>query len=172
MHRLKATGHPNQVFFAATTQEEIGSRGARTAADVIRPDLGISIEAGITAQGHGRNPEETQGRMGAGPSVFLYDYSQLPNRRLVALIKAVAGAKAIPLQFDLVQNYIDDSAEIQKSGSGVPTVNLAVPVRYTHSHNGIIDRADFDAMVDLVVSLIQKLDGETVAAVRDFEPRP
>lgn len=170
MRRLKAEGHPNQVFFAATTQEEIGLRGAHTAADMIKPDIGIAIEGGITGDSPGRNPEETQTRLGDGPGLFVYDSSALPNRRLSALTKETAKAKGIPLQLDLVQGYGDDSAEIQKSNGGVPTVNLVVPARYTHAHNGVIDRADFDRMVELVVAMIRRMDAPTVAKLRDFTP--
>ena len=172
MRRLKASGHPNQIFFAATTQEEVGLRGAHSAADMIKPDIGIAIEGGITGDSPGRSPEETQARLGAGPGIFLYDSSALPNRRLTAMTKEVARSNGIPLQLDLVQGYGDDSSEIQKSTGGAPTVNLVVPARYTHAHNGVIDRADFDGMVNLVVALLQKLDGPTVAHLRDFTPEP
>ena len=171
LRRLKASGHPNQVFVAATVQEEVGLRGARTAADLIKPDIGIAIEGGIAGDSPGRNQEETQATLGAGPGIFLYDSSTLPNRKLVALVRSVAAAKHIPLQKDLVQGYGDDSAAIQATSGGVPTVNLVVPARYTHAHNGIIDRADFDGMVDLVVALIQRLDAGSVADLRDFAPR-
>jgi endoglucanase len=170
LQKLAAISHPNQLFVAATTQEEIGLRGAHTAADMIKPNIGIAIEGGITGDVFGGHPEETQVKLGAGPGLFLYDSSALPNRKLTALIKAVAAEKHIPLQLDLVQGYGDDSAEIQKSNGGVPTVNLVVPVRYTHVHNGIMNRHDFDQMVDLVVALIQKLDASTVAKIRDFSP--
>jgi putative aminopeptidase FrvX len=171
LRRLKESGHPNRLFVAATVQEEIGLRGARTAADLIKPDIGIAIEGGITGDSPGRNPEETQADLGAGPGIFLYDSSTLPNRKFVALVDEVAAAKHIPLQRDLVQGYDDDSAAIQATAGGVPTVNLVVPARYTHAHNGIIDRADFDRMVDLVVALIQRLDAKTVAEIRDFAPK-
>lgn len=170
LRRLRASGHPNQLFVAATVQEEVGLRGARTAADLIKPDIGIAIEGGITGDGIGRNPEETQAVLGAGPGIFLYDSSTLPNRRFVALVRDVAAAKGIPLQRDLVQGYGDDSAAIQATAGGVPTVNLVVAVRYTHAHNGILDRADFDRMVDLVVALIGRLDAPMVAHLRDFAP--
>ena len=170
LRRLRASGHPNQLFVAATVQEEVGLRGARTAADLIKPDIGIAIEGGITGDGIGRNPEETQAVLGAGPGIFLYDSSTLPNRRFVALVRDVAAAQNIPLQRDLVQGYGDDSAAIQAPAGGVPTVNHVVAARYTHAHNGIIDRADFDRMVDLVVALIGKLDTPTVARLRDFAP--
>ena len=172
LRRLAKAGHPNQLFVAATTQEEIGLRGAHTAAEVIKPDIGIAIEGGITGDSPGRNPEETQAVLGGGPGIFLYDTSALPNRRMVALTEQVAADLHIPLQRDLVQGYGDDSAEIQKSNGGVPTVNLVVPVRYTHAHNGVMDRADFDRMVDLVVAMIQRIDARTAAHLRDFTPGP
>jgi endoglucanase len=172
MSRLRASGHPNQIFFAATTQEEIGLRGAHSAADVIKPDIGIAIEGGVTGDSPGRTPFNSQIKLGAGPGLFLYDTSALPGRRLTALIRETAKAKSIPLQLDLVTGYGDDSAEIQKSNGGVPTVNLVIPVRYTHAHNGVMDRGDFDRTVDLVVALLQKLDAPTVARLRDFTPEP
>src|SRR5471032_2106701 len=171
MRRLATLPHANQIVWTITTQEEVGLRGAHTAADVIKPELAIAIEGGITGDVFPGRPEETQVRLGAGPGIFLYDSSALPNRKLTALVKQTAVEKSLPLQLDLVQGYGDDSAELQKSNGGVPTVNLVVPIRYTHSHNGIMNRRDFDQMVDLLVALLQKLDAPAVARVRDFTPQ-
>jgi putative aminopeptidase FrvX len=170
LKRLAAEGHPNQLFVAATTQEEIGLRGAHTAADVIRPDIGIAIEGGMTGDQPGTHPDETNAKLGGGPDIFIYDASSLPNRKLVAFLKQVAGQANIPIQPDLVSGYGDDSAEMQKSDGGAPTVNIGVPVRYMHVHNGIMDRRDFDQTVDLVVDMIKKMDAAEVARLRDFTP--
>jgi endoglucanase len=145
-------------------------RGAESAAAVVKPDLAIAIEGGITGDVYGGRPEETQVRLGAGPGIFLYDSSALPNRKLTALVKQTAAEKKIPLQLDLVQGYGDDSAELQRSNGGVPTINMVVPVRYTHAHNGVMNRRDFDQMVELLVGVLQKLDGATVTRLRDFTP--
>jgi putative aminopeptidase FrvX len=171
MRRLAGSPHPNQIFYTATVQEEIGLRGAHTASQVIKPEIGIALEGGVVKDAPGTHPEESQVILGSGPGLFLYDSSALPNRKLVAFVKQVAAEKSIPLQLDLVQGYGDDSAEIQKSNGGVPTVNLVVPARYTHAHNGVINRRDFDQMVDLLVALLQKLDANTVARIRDFTPQ-
>src|SRR6202158_56600 len=48
MRRLASLPHPNQIFWAITTQEELGLRGAHTAVEVIKPEVGIAIEGGIT----------------------------------------------------------------------------------------------------------------------------
>ncbi len=170
MRRMAALPHANQIIYAITTQEEVGLRGAHTASDAIKPELGIAIEGGITGDVFGGKAEETQAKLGAGPGIFLYDSSAMPNRKLTQFVKATAAGKNLPLQLDLVQGYGDDSAEIQKSNSGVPTVNLVVPVRYTHAHNGIMNRGDFDRTVELVVALLQGLDAPTVAKIRDFAP--
>ncbi len=170
MERLKVTGHPNQIFFVATVQEEIGLRGARTATAIVKPDIGIAIEGGVTGDAGGAHPEESQVKLGHGPGLFLYDSSALPNRKLVSLIRKVAGEAGVPLQFDLVQGYGDDSAEMQTVAGGAPTVNLIVPARYTHVHTGVINRHDFDQTVDLVVALLRRLDAKTVADLRDFTP--
>ena len=170
MRRLQSEPHPNQLVWAITTQEEIGLRGAHTAADAIKPELGIAIEGGITGDVFPGHPEETQAVLGGGPVLFVYDSSALPNRKLSALVKQTAADRKLPLQLDLVQGYGDDSAEIQKSTAGVPTVNLLVPARYTHAHNGVINRRDFDQTVELLVSMLKTLDAKAVAAIRDFTP--
>lgn len=170
MKRLAAGHHPNQLFFVASTQEEIGLRGAHTAAAVVQPDIGIALEAGVTGDVFGGHPEESQIKLGAGPGYFLYDASDLPNRKMVQLFRQTSAAKNIPLQYDLVTGYGDDAAAMQSSGGGAPSINLVVPVRYTHAHNGIMNRRDFDQMVDLLVSVLQQLDEQKVKALRDFTP--
>jgi putative aminopeptidase FrvX len=170
MQKLAKAAHPNQIYWVATVQEEIGLRGAHTAADLVKPEVGIAIEGGVTRDAPGVHPEEAQELLGAGPAIFLYDSSALPNRKFVSMVKQVAKEKSIPLQADLIQGYGDDSAEIQKSNGGVPTVNMVVPVRYTHSHNGIMNRGDFDHMVNLLVAILQGLDAKAVANLRDFTP--
>ena len=169
MRRLASLPHPNQILYAITTQEEVGLRGAHTASEAIKPDIGIALEAGVTGDVAGR-PEESQERLGGGPGIFLYDSSDLPNRKFVQFVQQTAAAKKLPLQYDLVTGYGDDSAEIQKSNGGVPTVCLLVPVRYTHAHNGVMNRRDFGQMVDLVVELLQRLDAKAVEGIRDFTP--
>ena len=169
MQRMAKRPHVNQLFFVATTQEEIGLRGARTAASMVKPDLGLALEGGI-ANDQGGHPEETQAHLGGGPGIFLYDSSAIPNRKLVRFVEDTAKGSNIPLQLDLVQGYGDDSAEMQESGTGAPTLNIVVPVRYTHAHNGIVNRADFDRTVDLMVDLLEHLDQATVDHIRDFTP--
>lgn len=171
MRRLQKTPHPNQVFYAATVQEEgsIEMRGAQTSARLINPDIGFSLEVGIPNDVPGPGPEAAQEVLGGGPGMMLYTFSELPNRRLVAHVKEIAAARQIPLQFDFVPGFGDDAGAIKLHNIGVPVTTVLVPARSTHAHNGIIDRADFDRTVDLMVALIQSLDASTVAKLKSFE---
>jgi putative aminopeptidase FrvX len=168
MRRMEHAHHANTIFYAATVQEEIGLRGGQTAAAIVKPDIGIALEAGVVKDAPGVQPEEAQEVVGGGPAIFLYDASALPSRKMVAFVKETAASGSIPLQFDFITGYGEDGATMQKTDGGTPIVNLVVPTRYTHAHNGIINRADFDHMVDLVTAMVTKLDAETVARLRDY----
>jgi len=172
MRRLQKTAHPNQVFYAATVQEEGSAemRGAQTSTRLIKPDLGFSLEVGIANDVPGPGPEAGQEVLGGGPAMMLYTFSELPNRKLVAHVKEIAAAKNIPLQFDFVPGFGDDAGAIKLYNTGVPVTTVLVPARATHAHNGIIDRADFDRTVDLMVALIESLDEATVTRLKSFAP--
>ncbi|TAM84198.1 MAG: M42 family peptidase [Acidobacteria bacterium] len=159
---------PNTVFFTGTVQEEIGLRGALTTAQIVKPDVGIAIEVGIAADSPGTNPDQAEEKLGAGPGIFAYDNSTLPNRKLFDLFREVAEANQIPLQTDLVVRYGEDAASMQKIGGGVPVINFVVPARYTHANTGIIDRSDFDRGVELLVAVLKRLDASTVKDLTDF----
>ncbi len=132
--------------------------------------VGCAVVVDMAGDQPATHPDETNGRLGGGPDVLLYDSSAQPNRKLVAFLKDTARSLGVPVQYDLVAGYGDDSAEIQKTATGVPTVNIGVPVRYMHVHNGVIDRADFDATVALVVGMVKRLDAAAVTRIRDFAP--
>ncbi|HET7214354.1 MAG TPA: M42 family metallopeptidase [Terriglobia bacterium] len=160
---------PNQVFFTGTAQEEVGMRGAMTAAQVVKPDVGIAIEVGIAADSPGTNPDQAEEKLGAGPGVFSYDNSTLPNRKLLRLFRTLAETNHIPLQTDMVVRYGEDASSMQKTGRGVPVINFVVPARYTHANTGIIDRSDFDNAVKLLADVLRKLDTTTVKGLTDFQ---
>jgi endoglucanase len=164
--------HPNQVFYAGTVQEEGSAemRGAQTSARLIKPDLGISLEVGIPNDVPGPGPDAAQEVLGGGPGMMLYTFSELPNRKLVAHVKEIAAAQHIPLQFDFVPGFGDDAGAIKLYNIGVPVTTILVPARATHAHNGIIDRADFDRTVDLVIAVIESLDDATVSRLKSFAP--
>ena len=116
MRRMEHTAHANTIYYAATVQEEIGLRGGQTSASIVKPDIGIALEAGVVKDVPGVQAEEAQEVLGGGPGVFLYDASALPSRKLVAFVKETAASASIPLQFDFITGYGEDGATMQKTG--------------------------------------------------------
>ena len=159
---------PSTIYLVATVQEEIGLRGAATSVPLVNPDLGISIEAGVSADYPGARPEQAQERLGGGPGIFLLDSSMLPNTKLRDFFFKVAEAEGITLQADVLTGYGQDGAEIQTFDTGRPALNMTVPTRYLHSHTGIIDRRDFEGAVELLVAVLTRLDAQTIAELSSF----
>jgi putative aminopeptidase FrvX len=161
---------PGQVVWVATTQEEVGLRGAQAAVRFARPDLGISIEAGVSADYPSIGPTQAQERLGGGPGIFLLDSSMIPNRKLRDFFFDVAAETRVPLQPNVLTGYGEDGAEIQRYDTGRPSVNMTVPTRYLHGHTGIIQRSDFDGAVELLLQVLTRLDGPRVAGIASFAP--
>lgn len=170
LKQLKTTSHPNNVQVAATVQEEIGLRGAAVVHASTTPDIVINLEIGIATDFPLlTSPKLAQGVLGKGPSVFVFDNSMIPNDALVEWIIKVAREGNIPLQFESVTGYGQDGAMLQKAATGIPAVNIGIPTRYGHSQSGVIDRADFDNTVRLIVQMVQRLSAAEVKAIREFE---
>jgi putative aminopeptidase FrvX len=169
MKALRAAGHPNTVYGVATVQEEVGLRGAQTSAWAVEPDIGFSIESGVAGDFPGISEDEAQERLGGGPGIFLHDSSMLPNNRLRDLVIETAEEIGVPLQFNVLSGYGQDGAMIQKTRSGVPSINLTVPNRYLHSHTGVINRHDVAGAIRLLTEVVRRLDAPTVERLRAFD---
>lgn len=169
LQRLQDGSHPNTVEVAATVQEEIGLRGAAVVSESTDPDIVINLEIGVAGDFPLlTSPKLSQEALGEGPAVFVFDGSMIPNNTYVEWIVALARAEGIPIQFESVSGYGEDAAMVQKSGRGVPAVNLGVPTRYAHSQSGVIDRDDFDNTVRLVVAMIRSLSATAVETIGTF----
>ena len=170
LRRLNEQGirTPNTLYFVGTVQEEVGLRGAHPAVEAVKPDLGVSLEAGIAADHPGGRPDWAQERLGAGPVIYLADAAMLVNLKLRDFFERVAAENHILLQTEVTAACAEDSSEMQRFGAGKPAVNFAVDTRYLHSHTSVIDRADVDRAVDLLVKILPRLDATTVAEISRF----
>jgi putative aminopeptidase FrvX len=171
LRRLKGqnTKLPATIYFVGTVQEELGLRGAHTAVERVKPDLGISLEGGIAADHPGGRPDYTQERLGGGPVLYLADSQMLVNLKLRDLFHRVAADSAIPLQTEVTLGGSEDSAELQRFGGGTPAINFAVATRYLHGHNSMIERKDLDQAIALLMGVLSKLDRNTVKQIASFQ---
>jgi endoglucanase len=162
---LQKEKHPNTVYGVGTVQEEVGTRGAQTCADVVNPDICIVVESGIAADVPGIKPEETQGKLGGGPLIYALDAGMIGHRRLRDFMAGIAEKKKIPYQFSLLEGGATDGRPIHLHARGVPCVFIGVPIRYIHCHAGIMNAGDFDRTVELLVETVKKLDAKAVKEI-------
>lgn len=163
----KRIGHPNTVVGVATTQEEVGFRGARTAAYVTRPDVCLTLEADIAGDVPGIEANEAASKMGYGPMLTTWDTSMIPNQGLVELVIKTAKQKKIPIQLSQVKGGTD-AGMIHMANAGCPSVVLGVPTRHIHSHVGLLSMEDAENCIKLVIELIKKLDKKTVVGLTEL----
>ena len=157
----KVRKHPNTIVAAATVQEEVGSRGAVTAVEVVKPQAAIVLEGPPADDLPGVAKDSPQGALGKGCQIRLYDPSTIIHRRFWQWVTELAQAKKIAHQLAVRQSGATDARAIHMAQGGIPTVVLGVPVRHAHSHSGLINLHDVQATLDLTVAILEKLDNKT-----------
>ncbi|NLE43522.1 MAG: M42 family metallopeptidase [Chloroflexi bacterium] len=163
--------HPNVIYGCATAMEELGSRGAKTLADLVHPDVAIVLESDICGDVPDVKTEESPVRLGAGPGLKLHDARMIPNPVLRDLVVDTAAELGIPLQLSASLDFANDGMQIHVDRVGVPCAVVTVPARHIHSHGSIIHRTDYDQAVQVVVAVVAKLDSKRVASLTKSDAR-
>jgi putative aminopeptidase FrvX len=145
------------VYFAFTAQEEIGARGAKTAAYSIQPSMALVFE-GTSAGDVPEAPEHKQStRLGQGPAVTFMDRSVVVHRGLFRRIREVADSEGIRHQLRQMTTGGTDAGPISRSHSGVPTGIISVPCRYIHSPVSVLKLSDFEDTVRLASAVLRSV---------------
>ncbi|MGY0693121.1 M42 family metallopeptidase [Virgibacillus sp. FSP13] len=162
LKQLKDQDHPNIVYGVGTVQEEVGLRGARTAAHKINPDIGFGVDVGIAGDMPGVSDKDADSKLGEGPQIVLYDASMVSHKGVRDFIVNTADENNIPYQFTSMAGGGTDSGSIHLTANGVPSLSITIATRYIHSHAAILHRDDFENAVKLIVEAIKKLDRDKV----------
>lgn len=158
MEACKRTKSTHQLEFVFTVQEEIGNRGAKTAAYALKPDLAIAVDvtyAGDTPQAAGMSVS-----LGGGVGIKVFDRSLMTPPQVKQWMAAIAVQGRIPFQWEVAEQGGTDSGAIQLSRGGVPSGVLSVPARYVHSPAEMIDKHDVEAAVALLLALLEHPYGQ------------
>ena len=152
LHALGKMHHCWDVYAAATVQEEVGLRGAATAANAIEPDCAIALDVGFAEQ-PGVAPG---GTMGAGP---LLGIGANFHPKMVARLQEVASYYDIKWQSDIMPARTGtDAWAIQVARGGVPTALLSLPLRNMHSPVETLDLKDIERCGRWLAHFISELD--------------
>jgi tetrahedral aminopeptidase len=151
LRRLDET--PHELYFVFSVQEEVGIRGATTAAFGIDPDLGVAVD--VTDTGDTPKAVKMEVGLGKGPAVKVRDSGMLADPRLVDWMVRSAEKAGLPHQLEVLERGTTDARSIQLTRSGVPTGCLSIPCRYIHAPSEMVDYNDVQNAVSLLTILLQ-----------------
>ncbi len=151
LKRLEST--PHEIHFVFSTQEEVGLRGATTAAYGIDPDVGFAVD--VTRSGDTpRLSTKMATALGDGPAIKVRDSSFIADPRLVDWMVKTASEAKIPYQLEVLEAGGTDGRAIQLTRKGVPAGCVSIACRYIHSPSEMVDSEDVENAVKLLVALL------------------
>lgn len=148
--------HEAEIVAVATTQEEVGLRGATTAAYVLEPQIGIALDITLALDIPGIEEHEAITRLGKGAAIKLMDSSVISHPKLVRHFREIAEREKIPYQLEILPRGGTDAGAIQRARAGVIAITLSVPVRYVHTVNEMAAISDIEAAVTLLARYLEE----------------
>lgn len=152
---LKERGCQHQVIAVATSQEEIGTLGARLATFKLDAHLGIAVD--VTHAKHpGLDAKSVAGiELGSGTVI---DFGPILNTKLSKGLLNTAKKHDIKVKTDVsVRSTGTDGDELALVRAGMPTAVIGIPLRYMHSPSEMADINDIQASIDLIVNYLLEL---------------
>lgn len=160
MQRLAGGDVKGRVYGVGTVQEEVGLRGAQTAANLICPQIAFAVDTCVAGDTPGVEADKAPAKLGGGVAITIYDASMLPHVGLRNFVMELAKRKNILHQVAFTEGGGTDAGRIHLQGTGVPSLVLSIPTRYIHSHQSIIHMDDYQSAVDLTLAIIEELNEE------------
>lgn len=142
------------LYFVFSVQEELGMRGAKTAAYAIDPDYAIAVDVTGSFDTPGC-PKGGSAVLGGGAAVKVMDRSVICHPEMVKKLTDLAGEKGIKAQPDILSRGGTDAGAIHQSRSGVVTGGVSIPCRYAHTPTSVCDLADVEDCVALLAAFAE-----------------
>jgi endoglucanase len=156
--RLAARPPEFEVALCFSVGEEVGLRGATTAAYGLEPDLALVVEATV-GDTPGLEAAKQPSFLGKGPAVTVSDGRIVVPWRLVESLEEAARAAGVAWQRKLPPYGGTDAGAIHLSRAGVPTCVVSVPTRYIHTPASVCDLGDLAATAELAAAWLERAGG-------------
>lgn len=158
LEQMKMIKHEHDIYVVATVQEESGLLGAITSSWDLTPDIAIVIDVC-----HGDMPEADKSQcfpLGKGVPVGIGPAFHRPETKVLL---DVAKNERIPTQLCIEPgNPGTEAWAIQISRTGIPTLEVSIPLRYMHTGAELICIKDIEMAAALVAHYSARKAGETL----------
>ena len=145
---------PYDTDFAFLVQEEVGLRGALTAANAVAPDIALIFEATTAADLPDSAGADRVCALGKGAVISFIDGRTVYDKALYDLAVTVCEEQQIPWQTKTKIAGGNDAGQIQFAGHGVRVLAVSVPCRYLHSPVSVIRMGDAEACAKLAAAML------------------
>ncbi len=149
------SGSRAEVLAVATTQEEVGLRGATTSGYALEPDIVVALDVTLAGDYPGGPDEQAVTRLGNGAAIKVMDSSQITPPKLLRHLRDLAEEHGIRYQLEILPRGGTDAGAVQRSRAGVASITISMPTRYVHTVNEMANQEDIDACVALVARFLE-----------------
>jgi len=143
------------LYFVATTQEEVGVRGATVAGYRIHPQISIALDVCIAADMPGVPDKDQISQMRKGVAISLKDARSISHPGLVRAFRELAERRKIPYQITLSSRGGTDAGAMQLARDGSAAITLSIPTRYVHSVVETVHVGAIDAAIRLLTAFLE-----------------
>jgi endoglucanase len=147
------------IYAVATTQEEVGIRGAITAAQDVHPDVGIALDVTIASDICGSDPKDYISILGDGVAIKIMDSLSISNPKLIRELRDLAKRKKITHQMEILPRGGTDAGAMQRITGHCAVATISVPLRYVHSTVETVHKHDLEASVNLLAAYLETTTG-------------
>jgi len=147
--------HRVDIYAVATTQEEVGIRGARVSSYGISPDVGLALDVTVASDVPGVEEAQYVTKLGKGVAIKIKDSASISNPKLVRYLQELAEERKIPYQWEILPRGGTDAGALQLTREGVAAATLSVPTRYVHSVVECAHGRDIEAAVELAAAFLE-----------------
>ncbi len=145
---------PHEVAFVFSVQEEVGLRGAGTAAFGVDAEVGLAVD--VTRTGDTPQGLKMAVALGQGPAIKVRDSGMLSDPRVKDLLVQRAQEAKLKAQLEVLEGGTTDAASMQVARGGLPVGCISIPTRYLHTPSEMVDMGDVQASVQLLLEVLQK----------------
>lgn len=159
--RLNKSTLPCNLVGVASVQEEVGTRGAQTAAFTVNPDYAIALDVAPTGDHPGLSLEQVPVELGKGPALLLADQFHTTSPQFNRWLSQMTKRYSIPLQPITLRapiHFGTDAAAVELMRGGSVVTALLVPTRYFHTTYSLIDVYDLEQLVQLLQKALTQFD--------------
>ncbi|MCL0065189.1 M42 family metallopeptidase [Dehalococcoidia bacterium] len=151
----KVREHEADIYLVATTQEEVGIRGARVSSFGIAPDIGIAVDVTVACDIPGVEEPRRVTRLGEGVAIKVKDSLSISNPHLVRKLREIAEEKGIKYQMEVLPRGGTDAGALQLTREGAAAATISIPTRYIHSVVESAHKKDIQAAIDLLAAFLE-----------------